>query len=96
MKEFHKRRIHKKKRTRFGRKFPPEWARIHFTSLLDYLKSSDIFCPRKLLWAKIPLPEQALQKISLDFCLKNQSCDRRKFTARPEWTQIRVLSNLSY
>ena len=50
---------------------------IHFTRLLDYLKSSDIFCPRKLFWAKIPLPEKALQKIWLDFCLKNQSYYRR-------------------
>jgi len=46
--------------------------------LLDYLKSSDIFGPRKLFWAKIPLPKKALQKISLDFCLKNQSCYRHK------------------
>jgi len=50
---------------------------IHLTRLLDYLKSSDIFCPRKLFWAKIPHPKKALQKISLDFCLKNQSCYRR-------------------
>ena len=49
---------------------------IHFTRLLDYLKSSDIFCPRKVFWAKIPLPKKALQKISLDFCLKNPSCYR--------------------
>jgi len=41
MKEFHKRRIHKKKRTRFDRKFPPEWAMIndqlyiYFARLLD-------------------------------------------------------------
>jgi len=51
---------------------------IHFTRLLDYLKSSDIFCPRKLFWAKIPLPKKALQKMSLDFGLKNQSCYRRE------------------
>jgi len=31
-------------------------ALIH-KRLLCYLKSSDIFCPRKLFWAKIPLPK---------------------------------------
>jgi len=43
---------------------------ITISRLLDCLKSSEIFCPRKLFWAKIPLPKNALQKISLDFCLK--------------------------
>jgi len=52
-------------------------AVMHFTRLLHYLKSSDIFGPKKLFWAKIPLQKEALQKISLDFCLKNQSCYRR-------------------
>ena len=43
-----------------------------------YLKSSDIFCPRKLFWAKIPLPKKTLQKNRSIFGLKNQSCYRRK------------------
>ena len=61
---------------------------INFTRLIDYLKSSDIFCPRKLFWAKIPLPTKALQKISLDFCLKNQSCYRRHAGRRTDfWDQ---------
>jgi len=58
-------------------RFSNDQLSIHFTRLLDYLKSSDIFGPRKLFWAKIPLPKKALQKMSLDFCLKNQSCYRR-------------------
>jgi len=50
---------------------------IHITTLLDYSKSSDICCPRKLFWAKIPLPKKALQKNRSIFGLKSQSCDRR-------------------
>jgi len=37
---------------------------IHITRLLDYLKSSDIFCPGKLFWAKIPLPKNLFRKIA--------------------------------
>jgi len=43
---------------------------IHFTRLLDYLKSSDIFCPRKLFWAKIPLPKNLSRKIARFFVSK--------------------------
>ena len=80
MKEFHKRRIHIKEENTFWHSIPSRVGKdhlMHFTILLDYLKSSDIFCPRKLFWAKNPLPKKALQKISVYFCLKNQSCCRR-------------------
>jgi len=32
---------------------------IHFTGLLDYLKSSDIFCPRKLFSGSNSSPEKS-------------------------------------
>ena len=37
------------------------------TKLLHYLESRDIFCPRKLLWAKIPLPKNLSRKIARFF-----------------------------
>jgi len=43
---------------------------IHITRLLDYLKSSDIFCPRKLFWAKIPLTKNLSGKITRIFVSK--------------------------
>jgi len=43
---------------------------IHITRLLDYLKSSDIFCPRKLFSGNIPLPKNLSRKIALFFVSK--------------------------
>jgi len=50
---------------------------IHITRLLDYLKSSDIFGPRKLFLGKNSSPEKSLQKNRSIFGLKNPSCDWR-------------------
>ena len=65
-----------KKRTRFGRKFPPEWAKISSRSISrDYFITSNraTFFARESC-SKIPLPKKALQKI--DFCLKNSPLRR--------------------
>ena len=51
---------------------------INVTRLLEYLKSSDNYCPRKLFSGSNSSPEKSLQKNRSIFGLKNQSCDRRK------------------
>ena len=81
----------------FWQKIPSRVSNNSSRSILYYLKSSDIFCPRKLFWAKIPLPKKALQKISLDFCLKNQSCDRRQigYLARDTLSEAEVSDRVS-
>jgi len=51
---------------------------IHITRLLDDLKSSKNYCPRKLFSGSNFSPEKSLQKNRSIFCLENQSCDRRQ------------------
>ena len=53
---------------------------IHIKTLLDDLKSSKNYCPRKLFSGSNSSSEKSLQKNRSIFCLKNWSCDRRKTT----------------
>ena len=70
-----------KKRTRSTVMYPPEWARIssRFISRVYLITQNraSITAREQYSRAVIPLPKKALQKISLDFCLKSWSCDRR-------------------
>ena len=50
---------------------------IHIKTLLDYLKSSKNYCPRKLFSGSNSSPEKSLQKNRSIFGLENRSCDRR-------------------
>jgi len=49
---------------------------IHIKTLLDDLKSSKNYCPRKLFSGSNSSPEKSLQKNRSIFGLKNRSCDR--------------------
>ena len=51
---------------------------IHIKTLLDDLKSSKNYCPRKLFSGSNSSPGKSLQKNRSIFCLKNWSCDRRE------------------
>jgi len=43
---------------------------IHFTRLLDYLKSREFFARESCSWAKIPLPKNLSRKIARFFVSK--------------------------
>ena len=46
-------------------------------------------------WAVIPLQKKALQKKALDFCLENQSCDRRQ-GRRCRFLRVEFLTSPKY
>ena len=58
---------------------------MHIKTLLDYLKSSKNYCPRKLFSGSNSSPEKSLQKNRSIFCLKNRSCDRSKTNDVAPW-----------
>jgi len=75
---------------------------IHIKRLLDYLKSSKNFCPRKLFSGSNSSPEKSLQKNRSIFCQKNRSCDRRQrfrfkhpMLKRPVMIMISIATTIS-